>query len=175
MIMEVILIPLSEERAPQFKADMQQAFEQGAIDNFGEVTEEILPEKDIDCSLFADGAAAYEAIAEGRTVGGAVVVIDEKTQHNHLDFLFVKKGVQSKGIGQAIWHALETKYPERKVWETFTPCFEKRNIHFYVNCCGFRIAEFFNKNHPDPHPVEYEQIDHVFFRFEKVMQGHPAR
>ena len=28
-----------------------------------------------------------------------------------------------------------------------------RNIHFYVNKCGFRIVEFFNEHHPDTsHP-----------------------
>ena len=27
----------------------------------------------------------------------------------------------------------------------------KRNIHFYVNRCGFHIVEFFNEKHPDPH------------------------
>ena len=26
--------------------------------------------------------------------------------------------------------------------------FEKRNIHFYVNRCGFHIVEFFNSHHP---------------------------
>ena len=36
-------------------------------------------------------------------------------------------------------------------WETITPYFEKRNVHFYVNKCGFHIVEFFNEHHPDPH------------------------
>ena len=31
--------------------------------------------------------------------------------------------------------------------------FEVRNIHFYVNKCGFHIVEFFNEHHPDTsHP-----------------------
>jgi len=63
----------------------------------------ILPEKDIDQSLNAKGAIAYKAIVDDKIVGGAVVAIDEKTQHNHLDLLFVKYGAQSKGIGKAIW------------------------------------------------------------------------
>ena len=81
-------------------------------------------------------------------VGGAVVVIDEKAYHNHLDLLFVKYGTQSKGIGKKIWFEIEKLYPETKVWETCTPYFEKRNIHFYVNVCGFCIIEFFNEKHP---------------------------
>lgn len=27
-------------------------------------------------------------------------------------------------------------------WETCTPYFKKRNIHFYVNKCGFQIDQF---------------------------------
>ena len=51
--------------------------------------------------------------------------------------------------------------------------FEKRNIHFYVNRCGFHIVEFFNNHHPDPNdPDERENSmnDHFpagMFRFEK--------
>lgn len=56
-----------------------------------------------------------------------------------------------------------------------TPYFEKRNIHFYVNRCGFHIVEFYNSHHPDPNaPDEYEmsmddQFPDGMFRFEKVM------
>ena len=28
--------------------------------------------------------------------------------------------------------------------------FDKLNIHFYVNVCGFHITEFFNEKHPMP-------------------------
>ena len=44
--------------------------------------------------------------------------------------------------GQAAWRAVERLHPEVRVWETCTPYFEKRNIHFYVNRCGFRIVKF---------------------------------
>ena len=81
-------------------------------------------------------------------MGGAVVVIDEKTQHNHLDFLYVKYGAQTKGIGLSIWNAVEKLHPDTKIWETCTPYFEKRNIHFYVNKCGFHIVEFLNEKNP---------------------------
>lgn len=172
------LIPLCAERKQQFKKDMQMAFQQGAMDEFGDSGKEILPESHIDGSLSAQGAIAYEAIADGVSVGGAIVVIDEETQHNHLDFLFVKVGAQSKGIGQSIWNAIEKLHPETKIWETCTPYFEKRNIHFYVNRCGFQIVEFYNKSHPDPNdPDKYETKEGTnaeyfegMFRFEKVMK-----
>ena len=62
-----------------------------------------------------------------------------------------------------------------KTWETMTPYFEKRNIHFYVNRCGFHIVEFFNKYHPDPDDPEIssgnkdDQFPEGMFRFEKSM------
>ncbi|MBR4217578.1 MAG: GNAT family N-acetyltransferase, partial [Bacteroidales bacterium] len=80
-------------------------------------------------------------------VGGLVLTIDEKTHHNHLDLLFVNPAAHSKGVGTAAWHEVERLYPETIVWETCTPYFEKRNIHFYVNRCGFHIVEFWNKYH----------------------------
>ena len=93
-------------------------------------------------------SVAYKAVLDGETVGGVIVAIDTETQHNHLDLLYVKSGVQGKGIGKSIWYTVEKLYPDTKVWETCTPYFEKRNIHFYVNICGFHITEFFNEKHP---------------------------
>lgn len=174
--MDFKLLPLNKKHLLRFKRDMQEAFQQGAVEGFSDIDVEILPEKHIDRSLASEGAIAYEAIVDDEMVGGAIVVIDEKTQHNHLDFLYVKNGIHSKGVGQAIWKEIEELHPETKVWETCTPYFERRNIHFYVNRCGFHIVEFFNKYHPDPNDSdemeELPDIDYFadFFRFEKVMK-----
>ena len=82
-----------------------------------------------------------------------------------------KVGVQSKGIGQAIWKEIEKIYPNIKVWETCTPYFDKRNIHFYVNRLGFHIVEYFNEKHPDPNmQLDCYEEDDGMFRFEKVMK-----
>lgn len=145
---------VESEEIEQYKTDMQEAFQRGFEDVFGKTDEVILPEEDIDQSLEAKGAAAYKAVADGVMVGGAVVVINEKNQHNHLDLLFVKTGVQGKGIGKRIWFELERRYPATKVWETCTPYFDRLNIHFYVNICGFSITEFFNEKHPMPDDPE---------------------
>lgn len=175
--MDFKLIPLRENNKIKFKKDMQEAFQKGADEgNYtGGEEEEILPESDIDKSLESKGAMAYEAVVDGELIGGAIVCIDEKTQNNHLDFLYVKYGNQSKGIGKKIWNAIEQLYPDTAIWHTCTPYFEKRNIHFYVNQCGFHIVEFFNKFHPDPNTpdetndVEYDYFDGMF-RFEKIMK-----
>lgn len=168
-------VHLREEHREQFKHDLSEAFQQGAADAFGPTEEVILPEADVEKDLNAPGTTAYEAIVDGEFVGGAVVEIHGESQHNHLNLLYVKNGSHGKGIGREIWKAIESLYPGTKVWETCTPYFEKRNIHFYVNKCGFHIVEFFNKYHPDPRKADEEEMPESeyfegFFRFEKVMK-----
>lgn len=170
--MILTLCPLEDKDVEKFKQDMQEAFQYGYESEYGKSEEQILPEKDIVECLNAKGAKAYQAIVNGEACGGAVVSINQDTQHNHLDFLYVKVGSQGTGIGQSIWNAIEELYPCTKIWETFTPYFEKRNIHFYVNKCGFHIVEFYNPLHPEPGMTEPaggmpEGVGDYFFRFEK--------
>lgn len=148
--MQVELIPITDKDLNEFKVIAQEAFQKGFEAYFGKTTDIILPEKDIDESLNAQGTIAYKAVIDGELVGGAIVLIDKATQHNHLDFLFVRHGIQSRGIGKSIWFQIEKLHSETKVWETCTPYFDVRNIHFYVNVCGFHIVEFFNEKHPMP-------------------------
>ncbi len=155
--MELLLV--QKEDLPQYKVDMQEAFLLGAIEGgFPEDTEEILPEADIDRSLSAKGAVAYKAVEGSKMVGGAIIVIDEETHSGHLDFLYVKHGAQGNGIGKFIWFEIEKLHPNIKVWETCTPYFEKRNLHFYVNVCRFHVVDYWNERHPDPNDP-YENMD----------------
>ena len=148
----------------------KEAFQRSAMQEFDDLDVEILPENDIDESLTKKGAVAYKAIVDGTMSGGAIVVIDESTQHNHLDFLYVKCGVQSKGLGKMIWDEIEGLYPQTKVWETCTPYFEKRNLHFYINRLGFHAVEFFNPYHRDRSIPDDMVGGDYFFRFEKRMK-----
>lgn len=84
--MEFILTSLEKENIPTYKKDMQEAFQRSAMQEFDDLDVEILPKKDIDESLTKKGAVAYKAIVDGTMSGGAIVVTDESTQHNHLDF-----------------------------------------------------------------------------------------
>ncbi len=168
--MKFSLIPVVKEDIANYKKDMQEAFKKGAQSELDNFDDEVLPEEDIDRSLNSKGAIAYKAILDGEIIGGAIVVIDEIVQHNHLDFLYVKYGAQGKGIGKAIWNEVENLHPETKVWETHTPYFEKRNIHFYINRCGFHIVEFFNPSHKDPKFPDDKIGGEYFFRFEKFMK-----
>lgn len=133
---------LTENELEKFKKDMQEAFQKGFEDIYGPTEGTILPEKDIDQSLNTFGAIAYKAIVDNEMVGGAIVAINKETQHNALHLLYVKCGIQTKGIGKMIWDEIEELHPETVEWETCTPCFEKRNIHFYVNKCKFHIVEY---------------------------------
>ena len=165
------LIKLKDEDLKEFKKLMQEAFQYGYESVYGSDKEQVLPDKDIDDNLKNPNSYAYEMIDIDEIVGGVIVTIDEKTNHNYLDFLFVRVGIQSKGIGQTIWKEIEKLYPNTKVWETCTPYFDKRNIHFYVNKLGFHIVEYFNEKHPDTNrPLDCYEEDDGMFRFEKIMK-----
>ena len=104
------------------------------------------------------------------------IIIIANSNLNELEILFVNPKEHTKGIGYGAWLEVEALHPETKVWETCTPYFEKRNIHFYVNKCGFQIDQFWceyfqpehdmfedEKHNPDEGPDE-------MFRFIKVMK-----
>ena len=177
----ITLTRLTENDREQFILDNQFAFKYGAMEEFGkrddhcEEDGEIISRKTIEDSI--NKGVAYRIRKDGKIVGGLVLTINEETQHNHLDLLFVNPTVHSKGVGTAVWKEVERLYPETRVWETCTPYFETRNIHFYVNKCGFHIVEFFNSHHPDPHDPETGEENSCegedfggMFRFEKQMK-----
>jgi len=172
------LLPLEQTDREQFIKDNQEAFNYGALVEFGrrddhfEEDGEIISQKTIENSI--DSGEAYRIMQDGKPVGGVVIKVDG--EQGDLELLFVSPRVHSKGIGYAAWYAVEKLHPEFIVWETVTPYFEKRNIHFYVNRCGFHIVEFFNSHHPDPNDpdVSEQQTDDQFpdgmFRFKKRMK-----
>lgn len=143
----VELKPLEKSDREQFIKDNQKAFNFGALEEFRcrdghfEDDGKIISHDTIEKSI--NGGEAYRIIAYGLLDGG--VVIQVEGDEGHLDFLFVSPNVHSKGIGYAAWCEVEKRHPEVKVWETMTPYFEKRNIHFYVNRCGFRIVTWVHK------------------------------
>ena len=174
----VELKPLEASDKEQFIKDNQEAFNYGALEEFGmrdnhfEEDEQIISRETIENSI-AEGEA-YRIVVDGKNAGGLVLRV-EGTKGD-LDLLFVSPKAHSKGIGYAAWCEVEKLYPQVTLWETVTPYFEKRNIHFYVNRCGFHIVEFFNSHHPDPNdPDSSEQMNEQFpegmFRFEKRIEN----
>lgn len=156
-----------------FKKELQDAFAVAVVDEFGSLPDGPIPsDEDLANAMNAPGAVVLRILCNGQKVGGAVLTIDTTTHHNTLDLFFLRVGEQGRGIGLKAWRAIEQRYPETITWQTHTPYFEKRNIHFYVNKCGFRIIAFFNKYHADPnHPGQDDLPDGDAFQFEKVMRG----
>jgi len=166
---EVELRPLEEADREAFIEDNQRAFRYGALVEAGLGEEacgedgQIISRGSIEQSL--DGGEAYRIAVGGRNVGGAVLRTDG--ERGELELLFTAPEVHGRGIGKAAWRALEALHPEVRVWETVTPCFEKRNVRFYVHGCGFRIVESFRDRGPDAGGGE---DGGEMFRFEKRVE-----
>lgn len=162
---------LENDRIGEFKKTLQDAFQYGFESYTGCKEEQVLPESHIDECLSNPNCYAYMMIDNNEILGGSIVTINNETNENILDFMFVKVGVQCKGIGQQIWKEIETLYPDTKLWETCTPYFDVRNIHFYVNKLKFHIVEFYNYKNPDPNsPNDYiGKKGEGMFRFIKCM------
>lgn len=175
---KVSLVSLKETDREQFILDNQWAFKYGAMLEFGmrddHIDEhgEIISRTTIEQSIDAPDNETYRIVVNDENMGGVILKINPETMHNHLEILFISPKAHSLGIGFDAWKAVEALHPETKIWETFTPYFEKRNIHFYVNKCGFRIVNFYTEHNPlplsstDGHDGEGPE---EMFRFIKVM------
>ena len=174
---KVALAPLAPEDREQFILDNQEAFNYGAMvesglrDDHMEAEGQIISREVIEASIDGPGAEALRILYEGRKAGGLVLRLEPEAKKGELELLFTAPEVHGKGVGYGAWLAVEALHPEIRVWETCTPWFETRNIHFYINKCGFAAVEFFNKYHRDPHmPEGFEPPeDDMMFRFVKVM------
>ena len=139
---EIKLEKLRASDREQFILDNQDAFNYGALEEYGrrddhfEEDEQIISRETIERSI--DGGEAYRIVCDGQNVGGVILKVEG--ERGDLEILFVSPRVHSKGIGYATWCEVEKLHPEVKVWETVTPYFEKRNIHLYVNRCVRRAA-----------------------------------
>ena len=175
----ITLVPLQESDREQFILDNQRAFKYGAMEEFGmrddrmEEGEEVISRKTIEHCIDGEQSETYRIVCDGEVVGGLILQIDKQNAKGDLEILFIKPEAHSKGLGQAAWKAVEAMHPEIRVWETMTPYFEKRNIHFYVNRLGFHIVEFWNKyQHGPTVPDDIEENwseDDEMFLFRKVI------
>lgn len=171
--MEITFKRIGEEDFKDFANDVQNALSEAVIEEFGDAPkEEIIPLSDIYKSLNNLNSEVFYFFADNQKAGGAAISIDKKQQKNSLDLFYLYPQFRGKGIGSLAWSSIEKMYPEAKTWETVTPYFEKRNIHFYVNKCGFHIVEFFNKRHIDVNTKsDPEAFEEDYFRFEKVIEN----
>ena len=103
------------------------------------------------------GATLLDIVNEKKIIGGAVVIINAETLHNKLLFFFVDAAFRNFGAGSAAWRAIEKLFPETKVWYTSTHWLDRRNVHFYLNKCGFVAFSIYGE-------------DDVYLALEKVMR-----
>ena len=168
----VTLVVAQPDDLQAFKRELQDAFAVAVVEAFGPLPDGPIPsDRDLDEAIAAPGAIAFRVLSGGRPVGGAIVSIDPETHNNALDLFFITLGAHGRGLGHAAWLAIERRFPDTRVWQTHTPFFEKRNIHFYVNKCGFKIVEFFGPHHADPHRHGPDDLPGggEAFRFQKIM------
>lgn len=169
--LKIELRPLLQEDEETFIRENQAAFDKAAIEEFGPQKESVIDRKTIADCLHGKFADAFRIIADDIPVGGVVVDIYPDKQRGELNLLYINPDCHSRGIGQKVWKMIEARYPDIRVWETYTPYFEKRNIHFYVNKCGFHIVEFYNPHHPMPNEEPCDTPGGEYFlRFEKVIK-----
>ena len=170
--MSIRLETLRNEDEERFILDNQYAFKFGAEQYFtpkemeGQYEEEgeIISHETIHESIHRDGSIAYRIMDKDEPVGGIIVNIDGT--RGDLELFFVHPDHYSKGVGQAAWKEIERIHSNVRVWETVTPCFEKRNIHFYVNKLGFHIIAYYSEHFPGP--IASEDLMEMY-RFQKVL------
>lgn len=93
-------------------------------------------------ALHAD-SHAYKISKHNKPIGAIIVWINENNE-NFLGNMFIDPDLQDKGLGTTVWRFIETEHPDTVIWRTETPGFSKRNHHFYVNKCGFKIVRIDN-------------------------------
>ena len=156
---------LDKSEFASFSNETKTIFSIALFEKFGETLEN---DNEIETTLKNSDNEVYAVYEEDEKVGGVSVKVDAENQCNWLDLFYIYPEKHGKGLGLRIINSLEELYPDTKVWRLITPYFEKRNIHFYVNKCGFKIVEFFNKYHRDPNRIS-NGPDYLedYFIFEK--------
>jgi len=145
-----------------FKYGAEQYFTNDEMEEQYEEEGDIISRETIVNSIHHKGSIAYKIMLEEEIVGGIIVNI--KKDHGDLEIFFIDPSSHSKGIGQQAWKEIERIHSHVKIWETVTPCFEKRNIHFYVNKLGFHIVEYYNEHYCGPDMSE-DMME--MYKFEK--------
>jgi len=106
----ITLVPLAPDDREQFILDNQEAFNYGALEEFGrrddhfEEEGEIISRGTIEKSI--DGGEAYRIMQDGQPVGGVVIRVDGA--RGDLDLLFVSPKAHSRASAMppgALWNS----------------------------------------------------------------------
>jgi hypothetical protein len=75
-------------------------------------------------------------IYNNTTVGAYTVGIKPNNEYS-LEMLFIDPKYRESHLGSIVWKAIEDSFVDAKKWTVETPCYSKRNHHFYTEKCGF--------------------------------------
>ena len=174
-LLNISLVPLDPADREKFIKDCQESFKYGATEEFGmrdntcDKEGQTISRKHLEECLNNKNSITYRIVLDKEVVGGVILKFDEKEKKTgELGILFVNSNVHSKGIGTSTWMTIEKMYPEIELWITYTPYFEKRNLHFYINRLGFHAVGFFHsKNRPKKNNTDEFLGPEEYFKFEK--------
>ena len=108
------LKPLTPDDREQFILDNQEAFNYGAMVEFGmrdnhfEEDNQIISREIIEMSI--DGGEAYRIMVDGNPEGGLILRVEG--DKGDLDILFTSPKIHSKGVGYAAWCEVEKLHPD---------------------------------------------------------------
>lgn len=91
-------------------------------------------------------ATSFTVYFENDLVGAVILWINPLTNIHKLGCVFIDPSYQDKHLGTDIWKKIESMYPDTIMWQTETPLYSKRNLHFYVNKCGFEVVGKMNED-----------------------------
>ncbi len=81
-------------------------------------------------------SVGYKVLLEGKIVGAMIVWVFDHG-NNRLGNIFVDPQCQDMGVGAQAWQFVERTYLDTQSWVLETPCWAKKNHHFYEEKCGF--------------------------------------
>lgn len=140
-------IPVSEPIRQRFITEIREAFRKSHEKEYGLRKHPILPVENIEKSF---GAREYR---------------------NILRRLRYRSGNRTQSLSGK---RHKNGIPKSGIRETQSPCYEKRNIHFYPNKCGFHLVKSCQCGHKAPHRQGEKagglptKTGKNFFRFEKT-------
>lgn len=171
--MNIKLKKIEPQEIDLLKNEMKKSFTQGVIDRFGNPSAAPIPSDSDITKVLNDSCCDIFIITADSAPAGAAIIKHEPNHRYSLELFFIFKDFLNKKIGSAAWQEIEGNYPDAEAWETCTPYFERRNIHFYLHKCGFKITDFFSEYHKEEHDLteKFKDVNTSgFFRFEKIMK-----
>lgn len=170
------LSALRSDDHERFVKDYQRAFlsaltrTHGRRKHYYSYTDEIIPDTAVESLLRERNSRAYGIMIGDALVGG-VLIHTVGVARGKLDLLYVTPCAQGCGIGAEAWMTIKRLHPGIGVWEATAAFFERQNLHFLINCCGFYIVEYYNRRRPNPNASVFSPANarEEVFRLEKSM------